>query len=1083
VTVKTPSAILLVEDEGIVATDLQQTLCDMGYDAFAVASSADDAIACASAKCPDLVLVDIRIKGRYDGIQAAEILKEKFHCAVIYLTAHADEAMIERAKRTEPYGYLLKPVKTAELRSMIEIALFRQESERSRKKAAQLESKLAESARELLLSNSKLRALTDLNLQLASEHDPRALLEKVCFSARKLIGARYAVLLVNEKLHAESLFCSTSGLEIPEMAPLPPTPRLDLGPLGQVYSQGISWRARHEGVEQDVLPPGYPAARAYLAAPISSLTRTYGWLCLADKPGTDEFTAEDERMLGILAAQVGRIYESGNLYLEVQMHAAQLQVEMDERERAAASLRRSEERFRQIAENIDDAFFITSADFSEVSYLSPAFETIWGRPPDPANPLDWTTSIHIDDHERVMNQLKSHSGKPVNDEFEFRIIQPNGSVRWIFARHFPLYDEAGRPYRVVGVATDITERKHAEARIQHLNRVYSVLSGINALIIRAQTQAELFSESCRLAVEKGDFQLAWIGWLTDDKAQITPLAWAGNGAADQFLNDCVSVSIEPDALDAIERRQPWVCNDLSAASHLAPYQADMIAHGLCSMVALPLMIHSRTVGCLILATDKYESFDAAEMQLLVELAGDISFALDYIENAEKLNYLAYYDSLTGLANRALFLERLAQQVGAAKRSDAKFAVVVRDPERFETINETFGRSEGDVLLKQMANRLTQCVGDLNSVARIGPGQFASVLPFSGEGAAVVRVLEEQYQAWLGTPFNLSGHDVTLSARAGIALYPDDGIDAESLLKNAEAALKRAGSADERAVFFTQEISDRIAERLSMETRLRRALKNEEFVLHYQPKVELETRKIEGLEALIRWQSPELGLVPPAKFIPLIEETGMIIDVGAWVLLQACVDRCSWMEQGLAAPRIAVNVSSVQLRRPDFLTVVRSALKRATRNATIFGAVEAGMDIEVTESLFVENADANIQKLRAIRELGVGIAIDDFGTGYSSLGYLAKMPVDTLKIDRSFIAAMLDDPSVMMLVSTMITLAHSLNLKVIAEGVESEEQAKILRLLRCDQMQGYLVSKPLPFDAMTALLAGKQAARADRSAQR
>jgi diguanylate cyclase (GGDEF)-like protein len=495
----------------------------------------------------------------------------------------------------------------------------------------------------------------------------------------------------------------------------------------------------------------------------------------------------------------------------------------------------------------------------------------------------------------------------------------------------------------------------------------------------------------------------------------------------------------------------------------------MVAHRLLSVVTLPLVIHERAVGCLVLATDERGSFDAAEMRLLTELAGDISFALDHIEKAEKLNYLAYYDALTGLANRTLFLERLTQQVDAARRNDTKFAVVVHDPERFETINETFGRNQGDALLKDVAERLIASAGDRNSVARIGSDQFAVVLPFAGEADIAARALDEQHQAWLGTPFKVGRHDVTLTAHTGVSIYPADGPDAETLLKNAEAALKRASSPGERIVFFTQEIGDRIAERLSMETRLRRAMENAEFVLHYQPKVDLGTRKLEGLEALIRWQSPELGLVPPAKFIPLMEETGMIVEVGAWVLQQACSDRCLWLEQGLAAPRIAVNVSSVQLRQPDFLNVVRAALKRATRNAVIFGAAEAGMDIELTESLFVEHMEANMEKLRAIRELGVEVAIDDFGTGYSSLGYLAKMPVDSLKIDRSFTAAMLDDPSVMTLVSTVITLAHSLKLTVVAEGVELDEQAKILRLLRCDQMQGYLISKPLPFAEMTALI--------------
>jgi EAL domain-containing protein (putative c-di-GMP-specific phosphodiesterase class I) len=254
----------------------------------------------------------------------------------------------------------------------------------------------------------------------------------------------------------------------------------------------------------------------------------------------------------------------------------------------------------------------------------------------------------------------------------------------------------------------------------------------------------------------------------------------------------------------------------------------------------------------------------------------------------------------------------------------------------------------------------------------------------------------------------------------------------------------------------------------METRLRYALENEEFVLYYQPKVDVETRRLEGVEALIRWQSPELGLMPPAKFIPLMEETGMIVDVGAWVLRQASADRSSWLKAGLAAPRIAVNVSTVQLRRPNFVEMVRRVVDEALGPGGVL-ARGAGIDIEVTESLLVEGAEVNMERLRAVRDLGVGIAIDDFGTGYSSLGYLAKLPVECLKIDRSFTISMLDDPSAMMLVSTMITLAHSLKLKVVAEGVESEEQAKFLRLLRCDQMQGYLMSRPVPYDEMTELL--------------
>jgi diguanylate cyclase (GGDEF)-like protein/PAS domain S-box-containing protein len=1054
-------AILLVEDEAIVAQDIQATLTDMGYDAYAVAASAAEALECARERRPDIVLMDIRIKGPDDGIQAAAMFSERFGTAVIFLTAHADDAIIERAKRTEPYGYLVKPVKAAELRSMIEITTYRRERDEARAEAARLD--------------SRLQSLNEINLQLASEREPRVLLEKVCLHAREMFNATSAVLLVNEKV-SNSLFCATSGLSDMRLAPraIPP---LDTGPLGRVYAEGTAWRARSpssDALSLKVLPPGYPAATAYLAVPISSLSRTYGWLCLMDKRNAAEFTAEDEHVLGVLAVQAGRMYENGSLYYDLQLHAAQLQVEMDERERAAADLRRSEERFRQLAENINDVFFILSADLTEMTYHSPAFENIWGRPYNGTNPMDWTTAIHATDRQRILDRLTNHAGKPVNDEFEFRIIRPNGAIRWIFTRHFPLLDAAGQPQRIVGIATDITERKLAEAKIHHLNRVYAVLSGINALIIRSLTQSELFDGACRLAVDKGGFQLAWIGWLKEGQEQVTPLAWAGKEGADRFLHERLWVVLDSDVLQPICRGEAWVCNDLLAAGALGTYRSDLLAQGLLSVVSLPLMIREVPVGCLVLAADERDSFDSAEMHLLTELAGDISFALDHLEKTEKLNYLAYYDSLTGLANRTLFLERLAQQVDAAKRSGTQFAVVVRDPERFTTINETFGRNHGDLLLKDVAERLCQCVGERQWVARIGSDQFASVLPFSGEADVAARALEEQYEAWMGLPFRIGDQEVRLTARAGISIFPDDGGDAESLLKHAEAALKRASSLGDRMVFFTPEIGNRISERLSMETRLRRGLENEEFVLHYQPKVNLETRKLEGLEALIRWQSPELGLIPPGRFIPLMEETGMIIDVGTWVLMQACVDRCAWLEQGIAAPRVAVNVSSVQLRRPDFLNVVRAALKRATRNAVVMGAAEAGIDMEVTETLFVDNVDSNMEKLRALRLLGVGIAIDDFGTGYSSLGYLAQMPADSLKIDRSFTEAMLADPTAMTLVSTIITLAQSLRLQVIAEGVESEEQAKILRLLRCDQMQGYLISKPIPFAEMTSYLLGRGA---------
>jgi diguanylate cyclase (GGDEF)-like protein/PAS domain S-box-containing protein len=1087
------ASILIVEDERIVAKDLQQTLNEMGYNAYAIAASAAEAVAHAESVRPDLVLMDIRIKGQQDGIDVAQILKARFNAGIIFLTAHSDDAIIERVKRSEPDGYLLKPVKAAALRSVIEIALYKLQLRNSRQRAAQLEreKQTLEAANrlnavELQAANLRLTALTELNLQLASERDLEQLLQKVCAGARTLIGAAWAALAVTEKHSGGGLFFTESGIDSKDSLPLPPPPDQDPGPLGRVHSQRTTWRVRYRAGDPPLqaLPEGFPTARSLLAAPIGSFTNSYGWVCLGEKTAGGEFTAEDERLLGVLAAQAGRIYENGSLHREVQMHAAHLQIEMDERALAMSALQQSEERFRQLAENIQDVFFIFSPKSGESLYCSPAFEKIWGRPRSSSDPLDWTRSIHPDDRPVVLDHLAQSSPLAASDDLEYRILLPNGSIRWILSRHFSVLGDHGKPYRVVGVATDVTERKQAEERIQHLNRVYAVLSGINSLIVRVLTQDELFYEACKVAVREGDFALAWIGLVNAREATVTPVAYAGEGS---YLEDSVlksrtiAVAQDPFIEAAVRLGQPQICNDLVSSGPTVHFGAAMIERGCRSLVALPLLTQSKTVACLVLATTQRESFDEPEMRLLCELSDDISFALDHIEKASRLNYLAYYDALTGLANRTLFLERLGQAIGSAGRSDKQFLVVVSDLERFDTINDTYGRKKGDELLKAIADRFILCLDEHTTVARVAPDHFAAFIQFAGEAEAAVADFEGRYQDWLGAPFTIDETELSVSARSGISVYPHDGTDSEALLKNAEAALKRAKSSGEKFVFFTKEISEKVAERLAIETQLRRALTNQEFVLHYQAKVDLETREVEGVEALIRWMHPQKGLVPPANFIAILEETGMIVEAGSWALRKASQDRAAWLGRGLSAPRIAVNVSSVQLRKPDFVSVLIDAIcpHEGADRRRLAGA--AGIDIEVTESLLLDGAESNIEKLREVRSLGVGIAIDDFGTGYSSLSYLTKLPVGMLKMDRAFISAMLDDPSVMTLVSTMIALAHSLKLKVVAEGVELEEQAKILRLLRCDQMQGFLIGRPVGFETMTHYLERLQPGSPTRAA--
>jgi diguanylate cyclase (GGDEF)-like protein len=591
-----------------------------------------------------------------------------------------------------------------------------------------------------------------------------------------------------------------------------------------------------------------------------------------------------------------------------------------------------------------------------------------------------------------------------------------------------------------------------------------VLSGINSAIVRIGDRRELFQESCRIAVEAGRFVMAWIGVVDREASAVKPVASAGD--VRDFFDSAPMAVLENApgghglAGRAIRSRLPVISNDVKNDPQRL-MRKELDERGINSLAVIPLIVNDQAVGALALYAADVGFFDEEEMRLLAGLTGDVSFALDHIDKAEKLDYLSYYDPLTGAPNRTLFHERLKLQLEDATRKDERLALLIVDVERFKTINDTLGRLAGDALLKEIGERIKQGGDPTSWFARIGADHFAIVVPEVTTEEELARRIDKRLEQIFGSPFTGAGTELRISARMGIAVFPDDGADVDTLFRNAEAALKRAKATGERYLFYTQEMTERIAEKLSLENKLRQALEREEFVLHYQPKVDLENRGIVGVEALIRWQSPDLGLVPPMKFIPLLEETGLILQVGSWALRRAAFDHRTWAERGLKPTRVAVNVSPIQLRQREFV--------RDVEHAIMEGIAPVGIDLEITESLIMQDIHATIEKLVLLRKLGIQVAIDDFGTGYSSLSYLARLPVETLKIDRSFIITMLEDPNTTTLVQTMITLGHSFQLKVVAEGVDSEDQANMLRLLGCDQMQGYLFSKPVPVEALIPLL--------------
>jgi diguanylate cyclase (GGDEF)-like protein len=589
-----------------------------------------------------------------------------------------------------------------------------------------------------------------------------------------------------------------------------------------------------------------------------------------------------------------------------------------------------------------------------------------------------------------------------------------------------------------------------QRRIERLNRTLETLSAVNALIVRVSERNDVLNEACRIAVERGGFGFAAIR-LFGDGTTVS----SGEGSKDPLIDQ---FPVEPRAA---------VCNDIEASD--APGREAALRRGFRAYAVLPLVFSGETAGALLLYARGKDVFDEEEMRLLDELAGDIAFALHHLEQKARMDYLAYHDSLTDLPNRNLFTDRLGQALIAARREKRFATAVFLDIERFRMVNETFGRRAGDDLLREVAERLRTAARDDDTVARVGADHFAiAIAGFERPGERIQSLIERLDQVF-AEPVIIDGVELRVTMKAGIAVFPNDGESTEALCANAETALKHAKQAGQRYLFYSPEMNARVAESLALEHRLRRAIEDGRLALHYQPKLDVRTGKLAGLEALIRWQDPELGAVPPAKFVTLMEETGMILAAGRWALARAVEDILRWQAMGLEVPRTSVNVSAIQLRQKDFVESVLEAIAG-------FGREKRLLDVEITESVLVQDIEETTRKLQTLRRAGVEVSVDDFGTGYCSLSYLARLPVDVLKIDRSFVLRMREAGYPRNIVAMIVSLAHTLGLKVIAEGVEDDEQVRLLRDLGCDQIQGYLVSRPVPAEEVERMLAPQAVSR-------
>jgi diguanylate cyclase (GGDEF)-like protein len=639
-------------------------------------------------------------------------------------------------------------------------------------------------------------------------------------------------------------------------------------------------------------------------------------------------------------------------------------------------------------------------------------------------------------------------------------------------------DELGRLLRsLADMQTELKERADKDRLLsdskERLTRMLAALSATNEAMMRAKSRDELFQLVSEAAVKGGKFTATTISLMEPGSDFLRIVAVSGPSADLSRTVRTSTSAARPEGRGlsgtAFRTRQPCISNDYLADQHRSTFHGVVRSTGAQSGAALPLLSRGEAVGVLLFMSAERDTFTPEFAEILERLAANLSYALENFDRLdekekaeERIKYLATHDSLTDLPNRAMFGQLVNYSIKTAQRYERRCAVLFIDLDRFKIINDSLGHGAGDCLLIEMARRLRTGVRADDVVARLGGDEFVILLNEIGDSGQVTSIAHGLLSA-LSSPMELAGQECRVTASIGVSIFPEDGADEQTLMKNADMAMyqaKQEGKNDIR--FFSPEVMTQSVDRFVMEAGLRRALEREEFCLHYQPKLDVATGRIAGVEALLRWNHPELGLLPPLRFIPLAEETGLIVPIGRWVMNAACEQNMAWQRDGLPPLLMAINVSPRQFSEENLLRYIDEALQASGMDPTL-------LQVEITESMVMLNVEKAVQVLDAIQGRGVRLAIDDFGTGYSSMSVMKRFPIDTIKIDRSFVRDLPQNSEDIAIARAIIDMGKALGLTVVAEGVETHEQKEFLREHACDEIQGFLVSKPVPADRIGELV--------------